>query len=52
MLRQNKEGAMKKIYEKAKAEILLLGKQDIVTLSGFFGKEDEFVIPTEENEEN
>lgn len=46
---QNKEGMeMKKTYIKATAEILDLGKQDIVTLSGFSGKDDVFPLSDEE----
>jgi hypothetical protein len=49
---QNKEGKdMKKIYEKATVKMIDLGKQDIVTLSGFLGKDDVFPLSNEETEE-
>lgn len=42
---------MKKAYIKATAKIVDLGKQDIVTLSGFLGKDDVFPLSAEEKEE-
>ena len=42
---------MKKVYIKAKAEMLVLGKEDILTVSGFEGKDDVFPIPYEEDSE-
>ena len=42
---------MKKSYIKATAEIMDLGKQDIVTLSGFLGKDDVFPLSAENREE-
>ena len=53
MQTQNKkEGIeMKKTYVRAKAQIVSLGKEDILTLSGFTGKDDVFPLSNEENEE-
>lgn len=42
---------MKKLYIKAKAELLVLGKEDILTLSGFEGKDDVFPLSYEEDSE-
>lgn len=41
---------MKKTYIKANAEVLHFGKADILTLSGFDGKEDLFPIADEAEE--
>ncbi len=48
---QSKEGkTMKKPYIKASAEILYLGKADILTFSGFAGKDDVFPLSDGEEE--
>ncbi len=41
---------MKKKYERVNVTVLSFGKADILTLSGFTGKDDEFEIEEETEE--
>ena len=52
-MQSKEESKMKKTYVKAEAKVLDLGPADILTLSGFEGKDDVFPISYEEDgEEN